>query len=38
MTKLSILLEGQTILTVYAPNRSIKFYEAKTDRTLRRNK
>ena len=38
MIKLSILLEGQTILIVYAPNKSVEFYEAKTDRTLRRNK
>ena len=38
MIKETILQEDITIRTVYAPNKSVKIHEAKTDKTERRNR
>ena len=34
----SVLQEDKTILKVYVPNKSVKIYEVKTDKTERRNR
>lgn len=37
MKKDPVLQEDITILNTYAPNNNVKIYEAKMDRTARRN-